>query len=248
MAERSTVSTPPSQPAGPLTGMPPVSSGRVLPDGRRVYQLAGPKALWWTWVVAAVLGLGDVVVQGRHGLPPKLAAGALAVSGLLYACTLWPRVIADDDGVIVRNPLRSFRVPWAAIHRVSVGDSVELRCARTPPKRDKTVHSWALATPRRSRARAQLRGNLRDRGARGLLAGGHQPRPGESSRLPDEARQALRQQPAERMARELAQILDRARGGAVQEAVAGAALSASWDWQPLAAILLPALVFGLLYA
>jgi len=136
----------------------PTSVGRLLPDGRRVYRLSAPLVVWWVWVGLAVLSLGDLIVQGHDYLSAKFALGMLTVTGLVFACTLWSKVIADDDGITVRNPFRVFTIPWAAVRGIFLADSVEIQCARGPLKKDKTVYTWALSSARRTRARAKLHG------------------------------------------------------------------------------------------
>jgi Bacterial PH domain len=194
------------------------SAGRVRADGTRVYRLAGPQVIWWTWVGVVLLGVGDLVFSGRNWISLKVAFGLLAATGLVYACALWPRVVADDDGISVVNPIRRFRIPWAAVKGIFLADSVEVQCAR-PPKPDKTVYSWALASPRRARARAQMRSRQWDSGAqvgagrarsRGW-GGGFNTRPSGYDRLPESAKAVARLTPAEVMARELGQLSEEAR-------------------------------------
>jgi len=245
------------------------SAGRVKADGTRVYRLTGPQVIWWTWVGVVVLGLADLAFQGHDWISLKVAFGLLAATGLIYACALWPRVTADDDGIRVLNPVRCFRIPWGAVNGIFLADSVEVQCARQAPKPDKTVYSWALASPRRARARAELRGQQWDRGGR--------TRPSTYDRLPDPAKAVVKLTPAEVMAKELGQLSEEVRfrsasraasaSGPAGSAASGAGdqeadgltpgqdagsqpavggngtrevMSAHWSWPPLAAFLLPA--------
>ena len=59
--------------------------------------------------------------------------------------------------------------------------------------------------------------------------------------MPSEAQEALKQTPAEAMARELGQLSEGARA----RGAAGGALSATWAWPPLAAILIPSAALAL---
>ena len=77
-----------------------------------------------------MLSLGDLIIQGHDFLSVKFALGVLTVTGLVFACTLWSKVIADDDGITVRNPFRVFTIPWAAVQGIFLADSVEIQCAR----------------------------------------------------------------------------------------------------------------------
>jgi hypothetical protein len=189
-----------------------LSAGRLLPDGRRVYRLTGPQVVWWAWLVLAVASLGDLVIQGHDYLSLKFAFGLLTVTGLVYACTLWPRVIADDNGVTVQNPFRRFTIPWGAVRGIFLADSVEIQCARGQQRKDKTVYSWALSSARRGRARAKLHGWQMDQGKRN--------RPSSYGQLPGQAKDLLKMTQTEVMAREMAKLSEEAkvRSGAADPA------------------------------
>jgi hypothetical protein len=232
-----------SPPSGPLAAMPPVSAGRIAPDGSRVYRLVAPLVMWWCWVAIAVFALADPLIQGNHKIPPSYAAGILAITGLTFACTLWPRVIADAAGLTVRNPFRSFRIPWPAVRGVFVGDSIEIQCSRQAPKSDRTIYCWALFSSRRSRAKSQLRATARERrvtaaGRTGALAQGRVggSAPAGFGRLPAEAGELLGKGAAELIAAELRQVLEHVPG---RDDATGA-VRGTWAWQPLAAVLVPA--------
>lgn len=160
--------------------------------------MSTPQVIWWTWIAIIGLSLFDLLIQG-HGhnfLTLKIAFGTLAVTGAVYALTLWPVVIADNRGLRVRNPLRTFFVPWGAVHGIYLADSVEVQCARPAPKKDKTVYSWALSSPRRTRARASLRAWQWDQGKKA--------KPSGYAKMPEQAQSLVRMTTAEIMARELA--------------------------------------------
>jgi hypothetical protein len=211
------------------------TAGRLTSDGTRVYRSTGALVLWWSWVVLAALALGDLLIQGRDLLSLRLAFGVLTVTGLTFACALWPRVTADDARIMVRNPFRDYDIPWGAVRGIYLGDAVEVQCAREGAKKDKTVYCWAVTAPRRARTRAQLRTQT---GRRRSLSPDY-------GRLPEAARALAQATVAEVIARELAQLLDERRppGGA-------GVLAARWAWQPVAAVLAPAiaLVITLLLA
>ncbi|MDR2983399.1 MAG: PH domain-containing protein [Nocardiopsaceae bacterium] len=181
----------------------PLSAGRLLPDGARLYRLTGPIIVWWAWLVLAVVSLGDLVIQGHDYLSLKFAFGLLTVTGLVFACTLWPRVIADDDGVTVQNPFRRFTIPWSAVRGIFLADSVEIQCARGQQKKDKTVYSWALSSARRGRARAKLHGWQMDQGKRN--------RPSSYGQLPGQAKDLVKMTQTEVMAREMAKLSEEAK-------------------------------------
>ena len=170
-----------------------------------------PLVIWWFWVGLVVFSAADLLIQGHRLVPLGYAFGGLAATGLVFACTAWPRVIADEARVKVFNPFRVFTIPWPAVRGIYLADSVEVQCARRPPKKDKTVYSWALSSPRRARARAQLRAWQWDQGKRS--------RPSGYSQLPQSAQSLVKMTTAEIMARELAAMSDEARFKSVVEDV-----------------------------
>lgn len=219
----------------------PTTTGRRVADGGRVYRLTGPQVTWWAWAVVALVAGGDLAIQGHDLSALRFAFGLLTVTGLVFACTIWPRVVAGQDDMIVHNPFRTFVIPWVAVKEVMVADSVQVRCARRPPKKDKTVYSWALAAPRRASARAEMRARQWERGGRS--------RPVGWDRMPESAKELAKLTPADMVARELATIARQVRAEYAGTAAAdGAAnsdgapvrvVSGRWAWQPIAAILAP---------
>jgi hypothetical protein len=193
------------------TGVPPHSAGKLTADGKRIFRMTPPQVIWWCWVALLVFSAGDLLIQGHRLVPPGYLFGGLAVSGVVFACTAWPRVIADEAGIKVLNPFRIFTIPWSAVRGIYLADSVEVQCARPSPKKDKTVYSWALSSPRRARARAQIRARQWDLGKRS--------RPSGYSQLPQSAQSLVKMTTAEIMARELAAMTDEARFKSVVEDV-----------------------------
>ncbi len=133
------------------------SAWRTTEDGRTVFRLMPPLVLWWVWVAFAVANLADLIIQSHNWFSVEVTAVLLLVTGLMYVCTLRPKVITDASGLTVLNPFRDYQVPWGGVSGVYLGDSVEIQCERPAPRPEKTVYSWALYSPRRSRARAELR-------------------------------------------------------------------------------------------
>jgi hypothetical protein len=217
---------------GSMVGGALPSAGQDAGDGTKVYRLSGPLVLWWAWVALAVISLGDLAVQGHNRSTITPALVIFLITGLVYACALRPRVLADDEGLTVQNPLRDYRIPWGAIKGVYLGDSVEIQCARQVPRGDKNVYSWGLYSSRR--ARYKMRNEARSR--RGMRY-----QPPQYGRMPAEAQEALKQGPGQAIAKELARLAEAAR----ERGVIGGAISAQWVWPSLAAILVPALVLVL---
>lgn len=202
-----------------------VTAGKAKADGRIVFRLAAPFVLWWCWVIFAALNFGDLAVQGRDRFSLQIAVALAAVTGLMYACALRPRVVTDNRGVLVRNPFRDHRVPWGALRGVFLGDSVEFECGRGESMKAKTIHSWALYSPRRARARAELR-DPRPQGRRSGASYG---------RMPTEAQRLVKQHPSQVIAAELGRIATTAQ----EHGGCDGALVSRWAWQPIAAVLIP---------
>ena len=100
------------------------------------YRSALALVAWWVWLAFAVANLIDLAVQGRDRTSAEAAAVLLLVTGIAYAAALRPRVIATDDGIVVRNPLRDHRLPWAIVTDVDLRDLLRVHCAwRASPRR-----------------------------------------------------------------------------------------------------------------
>ncbi|MGI9008948.1 MAG: PH domain-containing protein [Streptosporangiaceae bacterium] len=220
------------------TGVP-VTAGRLQADGSRVYRLTTPVVVWWTWVGLVVLILGDLLIQGRDYLSLKFALGTLTATGLVFACTLWPKVSSDEDGVTVRNPFRIFRIPWSAVRGIFLADSLEIQCSRRAPKKDKTVYSWALSSARRNRARAKLHGWQWEQGRRN--------RPASYGQLPGQAKELVKMTQTEVIAREMAATSDEIKARLLDPDNAPVEVSAvvatAWAWLTIAAVLVPGIAF-----
>ena len=203
---------------------------KATADGRTIFRRGTPFVIWWVWVAFAIFNIAQIAIPDHDYFSLELTAGLLVVTGLMYACTLRPRVIADEDGVLVHNPFRDHRVRWGALNGVYLGDSVEFGCARPAPKKEKTIYCWALYSGRRSRMKAQLRAER------------SQARYG-SRRAPAEAQDLARQDIVQLMAAEIG----RQSTDAKQRGVPDAVLESTWAWWPLVYVLGPAaLLLGLL--
>jgi PH (Pleckstrin Homology) domain-containing protein len=263
-----------SAPNKPAAAAVAATAGRLLADGRRIYRLVTALVVWWVWVIFAAASVADLVIQSHDFLSVKFALGLLTVTGLVFACTLWPKVIADDVGLVVRNPLRSFAIPWTAVKAIYLADSVEIQCARGPDKKDKTVYCWALSAARRGRAKARLHGWQIEQGKRDTHA--------SYGKLPSQARELTKMTSTEVIAREMARMSEEAtarlskQAGAGGQDLAAASVNGSspagvdggadsdasgpgavawpssagtvtgaWAWPALAAILVPGIAFAI---
>ncbi len=214
----------PAQAAGP-----PATAGVLKkPD---LYRSPVAPLVWWVWVIFALGNLSDLAVQGRSHFAAEVAAILVLVTGVAYVAAFRPRVVADDAGITISNPLRDHRVPWACVQKVDLGDS--LRVHSTPQdgeQKSKVLYAWAVHSPRRSRLKAEARARRAARTA--------ERRSASYSRLPAEARAAMTKTDAEHIAIALNERVVRARAAAA----AGGRRTSSWNLPAIAALILPALL------
>jgi hypothetical protein len=227
--------------------------------GRTTFRLTPPLVLWWVWAAFAAANLADLVIQSRDWFALQITFALLLVTGFMYACALRPRVITDATSLTILNPFRDYQVPWTGVEGIFVGDSVEFQCQQPAPRPLKTIYSWALYSPRRARARAELRATAgvrrqryEQRAQRRFQAGV----PGEPAgygKLPAQAKDLAAKHPSHAMASELARRCNEAR--AADPAIAsgtsagtatsgtdrvGGTLTRRWAWLPIAAVIIPA--------
>lgn len=123
--------------------------------------------VWWVWVLFAVGNLIDIAVQGRDHSSLVAAFVLIAVTGVMYVSARRPRLIADDAGLMIVNPLRVYRVGWAAVTAIDAADLIRVRCEwPSEPggeQRQKVIYAWAAGSSRRRQALARMRAERRTR-------------------------------------------------------------------------------------
>jgi Bacterial PH domain len=143
-------------------------------DGRQVFRSVGAVVVWWIWLLFAVGNLIDLAVQGRDHLSLVAAFILLFATGIVYITALRPRIIADEDGLTIENPLRDHRVGWAAIAGADPTDLLRVRCEwqeGTGTAR-RAIYSWAVHSSRRRQVAAEMRARRQSRqGSRGGFGG-----------------------------------------------------------------------------
>ena len=198
---------------------------------RQVYQTTGSLVAWWAWTAFALAVL-VVLALGHHDHGALVTAVAvLAITGIMYACALRPRIVAGAAGITVVNPLRMHVLPWPAVIGVDVMHNV--RVHYRVPAGEALVHSWAVQSSGRSRTRSELR-------ARRAARRGTAPEPG-CARLPEAAQAALAGSAAEFIARQLDERA-RIQGSPTAPQAASAGPQVRWTWGPIAAIAVPLLL------
>jgi Bacterial PH domain len=127
--------------------------------------------VWVVWLLFAVGNWIDLAVQGRDHLSVVAAAVLLLATGVAYVTAQRPRVISDDAGVTVRNPLRDHRIGWACVAEIDLVDLLRVHCAwggppgAAPADREhhKVISAWAIHYSRRRQFAAEVKAR---RGAR----------------------------------------------------------------------------------
>ncbi|MQA02772.1 MAG: hypothetical protein GEV07_08660 [Streptosporangiales bacterium] len=109
----------------------------------------------WGWMLFAAVNAVDIL---RHDWTRGSAyAGSvlLVVSGVVWVIALRPRLRADADRMLLRNPLRDVEIPWGAVEEIESRDTIRVRTAR------RHYHSWVGHVSNRRRAwftRSQVQG------------------------------------------------------------------------------------------
>ena len=179
---------------------------------RRAFTSTPARVLGWILVAVAVANFVDIGVRGRDHASLIAAAALLLGCGIVYVLCLRPGLVAGDDAVLMRNPLRDVRVPWAALDTVDVTDALRLHAG------DRKYRSWALQESSRARARARMRKPRTD--------------------LPENVADAVAGRTrSEYVAEQLREMSAERRGGS---AAAGAEVA--WSWPSVAAVAVPAVL------
>jgi PH (Pleckstrin Homology) domain-containing protein len=114
----------------------------------------------WVWLAFSAANLVDVAVRG-HDLAGMIAAAVLLLgSGIAYVLGLRPRIVADDSGIKLHNPLRDVRLPWRSVRRVDATEAVRVHYAAEGDE-ERRARAWVLQTSPRARARAERRSRTR---------------------------------------------------------------------------------------
>jgi hypothetical protein len=147
-----------------------------------------PTALvvWVVWLLFAVGNWVDLAVQGRDHTSVVAAAILLLATGIAYVTAQRPRVIVDDTGVTVKNPVRDHQIAWAAVTDVDLADLLRIHCTLDQPPDDdqgqgqehgngrgkrKVISAWAIHYSRRR----QLAADTKARRSAARTAGGARP-------------------------------------------------------------------------
>jgi Bacterial PH domain len=202
---------------------------------------------WVVWLLFAAANWIDLAVQGRDKGSLIAAAALLLATGIAYVTAQRPRVIADDDGITVRNPFRDHRVGWPGVTRVDLADVLRVHCdwsgTQEPDgkKHRKIISAWAVHYSRRRQLATEAKARrAARRGASGQSAFG-MPYGGGGRALPYAstayaATGSAEEADAERTVRLLSERATAAPDGECQPP------RSTWSGTALAAVLIPALI------
>jgi hypothetical protein len=107
----------------------------------------GARLAAWTFTVFAVLNLADIAYRGRDRSSAVAAAVLLLGCGCAYVLGLRPKVVGDDAGVWVVNPLRTYTLPWSSVQKIGTGRVLTLTYDGV------SVQAWAVQTSQRPKGR-----------------------------------------------------------------------------------------------
>jgi len=114
--------------------------------------------VWWVWLLFAAANLVDLAVQGRDHASLVAAAILLLATGVAYVVAQRPRLVADDAGITIRNPLLNHHIGWAGVTRIDLADLLRVHCASSQPgQRDEVISAWAVHYSRRHKFVAENR-------------------------------------------------------------------------------------------
>jgi hypothetical protein len=214
--------------------------------------------VWVVWLLFAVGNWIDLAVQGRDHLSAVAAALLLLVTGVVYVLAQRPRIIVDDAGLTIRNPLREHRIGWAGVVKVDVIDLLRVHCDGGVPagepgdnKHRKVISAWAVHYSRRRQFAAEARARRAARPRRaglGFPSGARDLSYGTGSY--STARPAQENSP-EAEAAKIVRLLNERATAARAEAVwaagtttttTAAPLTSTWSARAIAALVIPALI------
>lgn len=186
--------------------------------------------LGWVWMAFAALNVIDILRHEWSRSSAHAGSVLLLVSGIVWVIALRPRLRADADRVLLRNPLRDIEIPWGAVTEIESRDTVRVTTE------DRRYHSWVGHVPHRRRAwfsRSRMPGR-----AAGLGVG----LGGKGRTEPTAAEAAPSATEAEDLVQRLTDMADRFRrdsadAGRTEETV-------RWSWISVAALAAPVLLFA----
>jgi hypothetical protein len=182
-------------------GNAPAGRGKrgKVDGGPQTFRSTTAIMVWWVWLLFFVANMIDLAVQGRDHASAVAAAILVLATGVAYVTAQRPRVIADDAGVTIRNPLRDYQIGWSGVTEVDLADLLRVHCAwdsqQDGKRHTKIISAWAVHYSRRRKLVAENRARRasQPRNPRALSRGslGSPPPSVASSAAEQEAEKAL---------------------------------------------------------
>jgi hypothetical protein len=190
--------------------------------------------IWWVWVLFAAGNLIDLAVQGRDHTAAVAAVILVFVTGVVYVTAQRPKVIASDDGITLKNPLRDHLIGWGAITKFDTIDLLRVHCEWPGPDgtQRKVIHAWAVQHSRRRDMTRQVRAARRS--TRGSF--------GSSPSVPSTIVRPGTPQTQVGTAEHAVDSLKARLETASRSHPPASPPRSLWCWQPIAALLLPAIL------
>ncbi|MFF0573952.1 hypothetical protein [Streptosporangium saharense] len=118
---------------------------------KQAFRSRAAQVLGWVWMAFAAFNAVDLVV--RYNGPSSMAAGAVlaVLTAAVFVTCLRPVTLLGEEGVLVRNPLRNFFVPWRLVDDVTVSHSITITSG------DRKVRCWTPQASGRERVSAMRR-------------------------------------------------------------------------------------------
>ncbi|MFB4305891.1 PH domain-containing protein [Actinomadura sp. GTD37] len=131
----------------------------------------GGRVAAYAWFVFAGLNFVDLFVgiTGDPDYSPTTFTIALLLllgCGIAYTVGLRPAIVADEETLTVRNPLRDVRAPWAAIRGIEARNAVTVRFTGADGA-ELVTRAWVHQTSPRAQAKAEARAQKEARKAQG---------------------------------------------------------------------------------
>jgi hypothetical protein len=126
--------------------------------GPQTFRSPTAVVVWWVWLLFAAANLVDLAVQGRDHASLVVAAILVLATGVAYVIAQRPRIVADDAGITIRNPLLDYHIGWAGVTRIDLTDLLRVHCAPSRPDQPgKVISAWAVHYSRRRKLAAEAR-------------------------------------------------------------------------------------------
>ncbi|MEV4292116.1 hypothetical protein AB0K40_41980 [Nonomuraea bangladeshensis] len=133
---------------------------------KQTYRSRSAFVMAWLWLAFVAFNVYDLINK-YTGKASMVALAVLAVlTVVVYVVALRPATVLTEHELVGRNPLRTIRVPWAAIDDVTVSHAISVHHGDGDGG---VLRLWTPMSSARERAKAQRRG-MPSQGRRGRFA------------------------------------------------------------------------------